>query len=540
MTQRRIKDYSSFVLENLQEESKFSSLAGRISSAIQGISKGVKDWFITRLRAQKENPSSATHGGKIFYYPSQQDVSNGAPSVAIRGGEAEVDEAKKNVAIDTDVDPLQHLDFPLYNGKDTGVKNVGYDRLYKEIKKSFTTLGSETESFPLMIWGAPGIGKTTIVKAVAKALNPDMRMIDLTLSSWQPDDFFLPSKKTSVEGDGQVTERIARIPIEDLPLYHRSQGKAGDDAANGGPNGAGGILFLDELSRTKGAVRNICLKLINERMLSQDWILGSKWVVIAASNRTEDDPTNDAEFGSALANRFRQVNYSPRFKDFEPYMSTKTVSSGEKLFDPLILAFLSWPKGQEYLHKYAEGTLVFPTPRSWEAAAREWHNLKKEAEQDGREIDLEDLEMALSTTVGTEAAGEFMDFYRTSQKMDLVGLPKVWTDPMNAPVVPKNRNGDYDLDLSYIAAVTIAYAKRGQEISVQDFSNLIDYVVRLDNPTIAQQILQAVIDTRPMVDGKRWIESESFKQHAMSMFKFVKKYPGYERELGITNVNAPK
>ena len=47
---------------------------------------------------------------------------------------------------------------------------------------------------PLLIWGAPGIGKTAIVNAVLKKIKGEnSRMLDMQLSMKEHDDFFLPS-----------------------------------------------------------------------------------------------------------------------------------------------------------------------------------------------------------------------------------------------------------------------------------------------------------------------------------------------------------
>ena len=148
------------------------------------------------------------------------------------------------------------------------IPNVNKDELYMEIERALDNpLGK-----PLMIWGAPGIGKAQIVQAVLRA-NSKGRLIDVKASEVTPYDLKM------VVGD----------------------------AAN---EGEGGVIFLDELSRASASVQNICLKLADERIIG-DAKIGSEWVIISAG----DDPDSVQNFSTALGNRFEQVNYVPDFNE---------------------------------------------------------------------------------------------------------------------------------------------------------------------------------------------------------------------------------
>jgi hypothetical protein len=417
------------------------------------------------------------------------------------------------------------LDFPNPNAD---VANVGMQKLMKNI----TRVLKHPDERPLMIWGAPGIGKTAIVKMVQKQFGG--RLIDVQLTTYAPEDFFLPERDPGTEGNLK-SRRATRIPQGWLPLYHESEGEAGDRAANG-PDGNGGVIFLDELSRAKEAIRNICLKFILDRELDGGWKIGSMWRILAASNRQEDDETNTAEFGTALGNRFQQLNFSPSIKDFSEYALTAKDETGTNIFDERIVSFLNWTKGQEFFHKLdpTKAATIFPSPRSWEAAAIAWKNTKADAAEEGVPVTPDDIEDVLSHNVGKTAASMFMGYYNLSTKIELDKLGLVYTAPDQAPLPPKKRGGDqYELDSAHILASAIAYEHRGRKLTAEEFENVVKYVVRVHDPTVAMQILQAVLDIHPYLNADKKTNAESMIDDYFRILTrwFLPAYPGSAREI---------
>src|ERR1051326_3594924 len=112
--------------------------------------------------------------------------------------------------------------------------------------------------FSTMIWGAPGIGKSSIVAQTAEAHK--MEMIDLRLSQLAPTD--LPGPP--VADHEQNTSRW--YPPEFLPREGR------------------GILFLDELNLAPPAMQGMAQQLILDRRVGS-YNVPSHWFVWAAGNR---------------------------------------------------------------------------------------------------------------------------------------------------------------------------------------------------------------------------------------------------------------
>lgn len=180
-----------------------------------------------------------------------------------------------------------------------------------------------------MIWGAPGIGKSSIVKQVADA--NQLEFIDLRLSQLAPTDLRgLPVPK----GD-----ESAWLPPEFLP-------KDGT-----------GIVFLDEINMAPPAMQGVAQQLILDRRVGS-YRLPDGWFIWSAGNRKEDRAAV-FDMPSPLANRFIHLALEPSLSDFRRYAFTTD-------FDPRLIAFLSFR--EDLLHKMLEGENAWPSPRSWEMA----------------------------------------------------------------------------------------------------------------------------------------------------------------------------
>src|ERR1043165_8782300 len=108
-----------------------------------------------------------------------------------------------------------------------------------ELSAFLATLVRHQAKLSTMIWGPPGIGKSSIVAQTAQA--HDLEMIDLRLSQLAPTDLRgLPV--------ADHEERISRwYPPEFLPRTGR------------------GILFLDEVNLAPPAIQGIAQQLILDR-----------------------------------------------------------------------------------------------------------------------------------------------------------------------------------------------------------------------------------------------------------------------------------
>ena len=212
---------------------------------------------------------------------------------------------------------------------------------------------------PAILWGAPGIGKSAIVKQATKKLGIDM--IDLRLTQLEPTD------------------------LRGLPVPDQKTGRTTFYMPNFWPTKGKGILFFDELEKASVSVKNAALEIMLDRRLG-DYTLPEGWAIISAANR-EDDGCFSSGIGTALANRMLHFNVEP---DYHAWLAW---AHNNDILDD-ILGYLSFRP--DHLLKMDTGENAFPSPRSWEIADR----MLRGAE-DNSEIN-ELLEASVGSAVGRE------------------------------------------------------------------------------------------------------------------------------------------
>ncbi|MDZ8139193.1 MAG: MoxR family ATPase [Nostoc sp. DedQUE04] len=205
-----------------------------------------------------------------------------------------------------------------------------------------------------MIWGPPGIGKSSIVGQIAQEY--DIEFVDVRLSQLAPTDL----RGLPVAEDG-----ISKwYPPEFLPR----DGK--------------GILFLDELNMAPPAMQGVAQQLILDRKVGS-YVVPSGWFVWAAGNRKEDRAAV-FDMPTPLANRFLHLEAQADFDSFKAYALETGVHEQ-------IIAFLSFRP--TLLHKIDPQQPAWPSPRSWEMASVLHH-----------------AELDITPAVGVATATEFQAF----------------------------------------------------------------------------------------------------------------------------------
>ena len=181
-----------------------------------------------------------------------------------------------------------------------------------------------------MIWGPPGIGKSSIVAQTAAAHR--LPVIDLRLSQLAP---------TDLRGLPVARNGVSRwYPPEFLPR----RGK--------------GVLFLDEINLAPPVMQGMAQQLILDRKVGS-YTVPTGWFIFAAGNRKEDR-ASVFDMPAPLANRFLHLDVAPDLESFKAY----ALSRG---FPEPIIAFLAFRPA--LLHRLDAQQPAWPSPRSWEMAA---------------------------------------------------------------------------------------------------------------------------------------------------------------------------
>ncbi|MBN2825782.1 MAG: MoxR family ATPase [Campylobacterales bacterium] len=231
------------------------------------------------------------------------------------------------------------------------------------------------QKLPVFIWGAPGIGKSSIVKAIAK--EQEMEFIDLRLSLLDPTDLKGIPFFDSSTNEG-VWAKPSFLPKSD--------------------NQSKGILFLDEINSAPPAVQASAYQLVLDRKVGE-YELPKGWSIVAAGNR-ENDRGVVYRMPPPLANRFVHFEMEVDFEDWKAWAYSQGIEAS-------IIAFLQYDPSQLFNFDPTTNQKSFASPRSWEFANT---IIKSQVEE---KLLLE----TLSGAVGNDSAVAFLSFKKVMDRL---------------------------------------------------------------------------------------------------------------------------
>ena len=285
--------------------------------------------------------------------------------------------------------------FPNINA--TELKQILIDQYRAFLFDGVGKRDSKKVPIPKCVLGAPGIGKTQIIKSVistAKEEGLDPSLIVVNARTMRKDDFSLPGVKTktkkvrNAKGDEFSFQHTYATELikEWLPMYNIDDTTDDiteemlDDIVNGGDgsgNGTGGFIFVDEFTRVGTDVMEVFMGLVQDRQLGNCY-LGSKWMFVFAANRIGDmgDRGELVHWEGASGGRYRIINFVPTFEEWLVWATEKD-SKGNQKIDPMIVDFLKEHPNMWYNSALRNDTddiiagSVYPQARSWENVTKD-------------------------------------------------------------------------------------------------------------------------------------------------------------------------
>jgi len=217
-----------------------------------------------------------------------------------------------------------------------------------EVIKNYVYVGLSSKKLPtpLLIFGRPGIGKSTIVGELEKY---DIDVVDIRLAYFDVSDL--------------ITTYIKKSDLDNKPKevrYHileKAYAKWLIDLCKESSKPAV-VLLLDELDKANPIIYNVLLQLALDRKYDE-LELPRNVFIVAVANYTIDSPTASSIFSNkALFDRFDEYAMLPSLKSWIKYAHANGVASE-------VITYLKL--NPDKLYYYDEETeLILTTPRRWE------------------------------------------------------------------------------------------------------------------------------------------------------------------------------
>jgi hypothetical protein len=237
---------------------------------------------------------------------------------------------------------------------------------------------------PSFVWGGPGLGKSDVVRQVARETNVTLQDVRALL--------------------------LDPVDLRGLPYLsedHQSKWAPPDFL----PRDGEGILFLDELNAAPAMVQAGCYQLVLDRKLGE-YTLPDGWVIVAAGNR-DGDRAVTSRMPTPLRNRFTHLTFEVDMQEWCAWAIGANIR-------PEVIAFIRFKP--DLLSNFDRDANAFPSPRSWAFVS----NILNQSPSSDIEHDL------IAGTVGDGAATEFSAFLTTFR--NLPNIDSILLNPEHEPV----------------------------------------------------------------------------------------------------------
>jgi len=311
-----------------------------------------------------------------------------------------------------------------------------------------------------MIWGPPGVGKTTMPRNIAADLEiPCRTTIVAQYDAGEFAGYLMPDEENKV---------MVRYKPDFLP--------DGKPDKHGKLHEPISLWLLDELPQAAVALMNLCSQITNEYRLGEHRLSPGCTIICTGNDVKHRAGTN--QMPTHLRDRLMHIEVDVDYEEWIKWANINKV-------DPTITAYIR--RNPAFLSEFNPDLRSCPSPRSWaKVGAILSMNLDKHLRV-----------MAVSGFIGENHASQFETYMRVYDEMP--DPADVIANPMKAPVFG---TGKEDILILLLAQVASLATKK-------NFGNIVKYINRLPQQEFAMYCIMDAQQRNPDV-----LETNAFMEWA--------------------------
>ena len=306
---------------------------------------------------------------------------------------------------------------------------------------------------PILLMGAPGIGKTQIMEQIARECKVGLVSYTITHHTRQS-AVGLPFIKEKTFG--QETFSVTEYTMSEIiaSVYEKME-KTGLKE---------GILFIDEINCVSETLAPMMLQFLQGKTFGNQKV-PEGWVIVTAGNPPEYNKSV-REFDVVTLDRIKRINVQPDFEVWKEY-------AYEQGIHPTVISYLELRRKNFYRMENTVDGRIFATARGWEDLSR----LIQVYEALGKEVDREVVYQYIQHPMIAKDFAAYLALYnkyKTDYAMEDLLLGK-WTQL----TIQKIRNASLDEHLSLVGLLNGKLSQLFTECYLMDsyVTKLYEYMV---------------------------------------------------------------
>ena len=306
---------------------------------------------------------------------------------------------------------------------------------------------------PILLMGAPGIGKTQIMEQIARECKVGLVSYTITHHTRQS-AVGLPFIKEKTFG--QETFSVTEYTMSEIiaSVYEKME-KTGLKE---------GILFIDEINCVSETLAPMMLQFLQGKTFGNQKV-PEGWVIVTAGNPPEYNKSV-REFDVVTLDRIKRIDVQPDFEVWKEY-------AYEQGIHPAVISYLELRRKNFYRMENTVDGRIFATARGWEDLSR----LIQVYEALGKEVDREVVYQYIQHPMIAKDFAAYLALYnkyKTDYAMEDLLLGK-WTEL----TIQKIRNASLDEHLSLVGLLNGKLSQLFTECYLMDsyVTKLYEYMV---------------------------------------------------------------